>query len=335
MNKFTCSNPDCTVAVTGKCVLLHDPVESCENAIVRIAPAKTPLAQSGERHALATVYNGMEMGWQQISTLMAERYGHVIGVLGETNAGKTSLLSALYLLASCGDFRPNYVFAGSFTLPGFENRLRNLRKWSGRQLPVQIVDHTTASTERAAGLLHLAFQQRGRKEEIQDLFFTDLPGEVTTEAAMSAEKAKQLAFLKRADCIVIAISGPDLHSDALKNSKVQFTRMLLQRLRNPAGVDPETPVVFAITRCDISGRKVPKAIYQIINAAEQIGFTDVSFQLIASFSDQEGVPSGMGLSSLLVKLLEHPMQAVPYPEAPGEPGNRMIARFVAKGDLEP
>jgi hypothetical protein len=327
VKNFKCSNEDCPVAVTGKCVLSHDPVESCENAVVEQVVSKGSITQITAAGAQATVYHGQEMGWQQASGLFAARYGHLIGVLGESGTGKTCLLAAMYLLASCGDLRPKYEFAGSLTLPGFENRLRNLRQWSGSSLPHQIVDHTRLSDSRQAGLLHLAFRQPGRDLDPNDLIFTDLPGEMTTDAANLADKARELGFLRRADGLIVAISAPDLFADGSKNSKVQFARMLLHRLRNIIKVDMDLPITFAFTRCHETGRQIPKAAYQIMAAAQEIGFTDVSFLMIASFSDKEGVPSGMGVSDLLDRLLQRRTQSQPMPIRRISTDDRMISRY--------
>src|ERR1700734_830147 len=130
MSKYSCQKTDCTVAVTGKCLLSHVPVETCPHVAI---DAKDSVKQPPERSTTASpnelVYHGNELGLQQVSDLLAARYGHVIGVLGGYGTGKTCLLCSLYLLASCGDLRPTRLFAGSVTLPGYESRLRLLRKW--------------------------------------------------------------------------------------------------------------------------------------------------------------------------------------------------------------
>ncbi len=276
MSKYTCSNPDCTVEVTGKCLLSHLPAETCPNA--SISEAGSPgqrLGEDEQRLLLPTtlVHHGNELGVQQASEMFSTRYGHLVGVLGAYGTGKTCLLCSLYLLASYGDLRPTRLFAGSMTLPGFENRLRLLRKWSGPGLPDKIVDHTILSDPRQPSFLHIALKQF---DAIRDLFFTDLPGEWTTDLIQRADVAERFRFLTRADGLIIALQAPKLLAPETRNSQVQSTRMLLQRLYYNVGIASSIPVILAVTRCDITGPTVPPAIYQILEFARELGFSNIS-----------------------------------------------------------
>ena len=283
-------------------------------------------AQTSPALPTTIIHHGGELGWQQASAILAARYGHLIGVLGATGTGKTCLLSSLYLLASCGELRPSFLFAGSATLPGFESRLRLLRKWSGSQLPDQIVDHTILADDRQPGLLHLALMQTTPGRVLRELLFTDLPGEWTTDLVKYADKAERLRFLRRADALLIALPSPQLTAPDTRNSQILFGRMLLQRLRDDVGVDLNLPVVLTITRCDKMGATVPPAIYQLVEAAHQLGFLNVSHLPIAAFSDRSDVPSGMGVASLLDTLLQPRFQLIPGATSAFD-GSRMFAQY--------
>lgn len=327
MNKYVCSKSDCTVSVTGKCLLSHVPVEKCPHVLISEAGEMEKQPKPPES-AFPTrlVYPGNELGLQKISELFALRYGHLIGVLGAYDTGKTCLLCSLYLLASCGDFRPTRLFAGSMTLPGFESRLRRLRKWDKAGLPDKIVDHTSLSDPRQPGFMHLALKQSTPAKMLHDLFFTDLPGEWTTDLIKRADVAERLRFLTRADGLVITLLAPQLLEPTTRNSEVQSARMLLQRLRDAVRVPLNIPVIFAITRCDITGSVVPPAIYQVVEFARELGFRNASHMPVASFSDRADVPSGMGLGSLIDALLPSEVEA--YRESRISPeGSRMFSRF--------
>jgi hypothetical protein len=211
------------------------------------------------------------------------------------------------------------------TLPGFENRVRLLRKWSGIGLPEKIVDHTSREP-RQPGLLHLALTQTAPYAALRDLFFTDLPGEWTTDLIKRADVADRFNFLKRADSLVIAIPAPQLLAPETRNSQVQSARMLLQRLHDSVRISRTIPIVFAITRCDISGSVVPPAIYQVVEFAREIGFPNASHMPIASFSSRADVPSGMGIAELLDALL--PITVHSPAESPNDSHElRMFGRF--------
>jgi hypothetical protein len=327
MSKYSCQKTDCTVAVTGKCLLSHVPVETCPQVVVSSSvSANREPEESKTAFPTTLIYPGNELGLQQASELFAARYGHLIGVLGAYSSGKTCLLCSLYLLASCGDLRPTRLFAGSMTLPGFESRVRLLRKWSGPGLPDKIVDHTNIAEPRQPGLLHLAFMETSPTRVLRDLFFTDLPGEWTTDLIKRADVADRFRFLTRADGLVITLQAPQLLAPETRNSQIQSARILLQRLHDTVGVTPTIPVVFAITRCDLAGVTVPPAVYQIVDFARELGYSNVSHMPVAAFSDRVDVPSGTGIAELLDALLPSASQS--EIESVVEPDlSRMFARF--------
>jgi hypothetical protein len=328
MSKYACSKTDCTVAVTEKCLLSHVPVETCPH--VRVSQADVPDQRPegpGSAFPTTLVYPGNELGLKQVSELFASRYGHLIGVLGAYGTGKTCLLCSLYLLASCGDLRPTRLFAGSMTLLGFESRLRLLRKWGGTGLPDKIVDHTSLLDDpRQPGFVHLALKQTAPVPALRDLFFTDLPGEWTTDLIKRADVAERFRFLSRADGLVITVQAPQLLAPETRNSQIQSARILLQRLHDAVGIAPTIPVIFAITRCDITGAIVPPAVYQVVEFARELGFCNVSHMPVASFSDRADVPSGMGVASLLDALFPTSVQSPPHSMSPSDE-SRMFARF--------
>jgi len=322
--KYLCAQQDCTVAVTGKCLLSHVPAETCPNIRI-VDEASQGLPEQARGLQTALVYPGNELGFDQVSEIFASRYGHLIAVLGAEATGKTCLLCSLYLLASCGDLRPTRLFAGSLTLPGFESRLRLLRKWSGTGLPDKIVDRTTLLDPRQPGFLHLIFKENSGNDGIRDLFFTDLPGEWTTNLVKRAAVAERFRFLSRADGVIIAVTAPQLLAPESKNSQTQFARLLLQRLRDTVAMPTDIPLIFAITRCDMTGSVNPPAIYQIVDFARELGFSNASHVPVASFSDRPNVPSGMGLASLLDAIF--PTSLIVAPECDSPDGTRMFNRF--------
>jgi hypothetical protein len=97
----------------------------------------------------------------------------LIGIIGPHNAGKTTLLTVLYLLLSQGWRVKGRRFAGSYTLGGWENLAHSLR-WTPNQGP-HFPPHTPNDAGRLPGLLHLAF----RRDDgvLEDVLLTDAPGE--------------------------------------------------------------------------------------------------------------------------------------------------------------
>lgn len=328
MSPVRCSLEECTLSVTGVCVLSHSPASACPNFVAdsEVVDASPPKALT---HELKTrpLSVGNELGTQELSTLMARRYGTVVGVLGETGTGKTCLLSALYLLASIGELRAGLAFGGSNTLVGFEQRLRLLRGWEGAGLPDQLAEHTVLADPRRPGFVHLAFVDTA-PGNTHDLFFSDLPGEWTTDLIKRESARNRFVFLQRADAILIAVQAPALLRAETRHNEVQNCRILVQRLRDASGVDQQIPVVFAITRCDLTGPSLPPAAYELAAASQEFGFANTSIVPVAAFSARDDVPSGFGLGDLMEALLGASRdEAAVGRDAAVETDGRMFTRF--------
>ena len=328
MSTGRCSLAECTLAVTGMCVLAHSPASGCPNFLSEPEPADhgTPdLPKSDLRTRPLSA--GNELGTQELASQMAQRYGTVVGVLGDTGTGKTCLLSALYLLASIAELRIGLTFGGSSTLVGFEQRLRLLRSWEGAGLPDQLVEHTILADPRRPGFVHLAFND-ARLRTTHDLYFSDLPGEWTTDLIKRVSVVTRFLFLRRADVLLVAVPAPSLLRADKRHNEVQNCRILLQRLRDAVGVDQRVPVVFAITRCDLTGPSLPPAAYEVAAASQEFGFSNTSIVPVAAFSAREDVPSGFGLGDLMEAILGSPRDESAVPsDFTFEREGRMFAQF--------
>lgn len=323
-----CSLPECTVAHTGRCLKSHSPVNSCPHLIAEAPEDSAPPPSKPSTASTRAVYAGHELGLAEAAEIMARRYSRLIGVLGESEAGKTCMLCALYLLASCGQLGSYHRFAGSRTLPGFESRLRNYRKWPGPNLPDRITVHTELAHPRVPGFLHLALQTLDRRStRICDFLFTDLPGEWTTDLIKSTKSADRLEFLRRADGIVITFVAQKLADKNTQHSQLQSARILLQRLQFTLKVPRDIPLAIAVTRCDLTNGQLPVQAYEIGATAESFGFSNVATIAVAAFSENEQVPSGLGLGDLLQHLLTPAkMGTQPAPER----GDRLFQRYEYK-----
>ena len=207
--RYVCSKQDCTIAATGKCLELHEPTE-CPNATPAAAATSSgkpsPLGPTPARKFPPAT----ELGLKDALAVTQGGYAHLIAILGATDAGKTCMLNALYLLASHAGLAPRFRFSGSLTLAGFELRTRRLRKWENGQLPEQLAEHTTHADPRNPGLLHLSLSDDWHGSRRIELLLTDLPGEWTTGLIKQSQTSERFEFLQRADGLVIAVDGPRL-----------------------------------------------------------------------------------------------------------------------------
>jgi hypothetical protein len=312
-----CDNPNCTVLTTGNCLLSHPRLEECPHfsagdvAAIDAPDAVEPVESVEEESATTTkagriFHLGNELGAEDALDIMRARYTHLIGVLGSTEAGKTCLLSSLYLLASAGALPPPYQFCGSLTLQAFEDRARRLREWGNSTLPDQLADRTVFADPRRPGLLHLAVQKNGVDGQSvrEDLLVTDLPGEWTENLVAHAANAKSFEFLRRADGIILVVDGTILMSDS-RHVELQRMRNFSERLAREVGINRDTPFVLLVSKADEIGMQEPPDLRTLRDHISGLGFP-VSVVIAAAFSRRpKEVKSGTGVFEAFDTILSH------------------------------
>ena len=173
-------------------------------------------------------WSGNSFGTVDLQLIAGRSRPTLIGVVGAHNAGKTTLLTTLYLLLSQGRRPSGRRFAGSYTLGGWEN-LAHFLRWKPDQAP-SFPPHTSFNAGRTPGMLHLAF----RREDagLEDVLLTDAPGELFTrwaidKTAPELDSARWIA--RHADSFLFlvdseALSGPD-RGDARTNTLALAERL--------------------------------------------------------------------------------------------------------------
>ena len=161
------------------------------------------------------------LGTVDLEFLAARSNPVVLGIVGNQNAGKTTLLTVLYLLLHAGHLPSGRQFLGSFTLGGWEALAHHLR-WSAGQ-PPSFPPHTPRGLRRMPGLLHLAFRQpvpgsnTRSTDSVEDILLTDPPGEWFGSWAIdrnspAAEGARWIATNSDAFAFLLdsdALAGPE------------------------------------------------------------------------------------------------------------------------------
>lgn len=203
--KEICIKPTCGLNVGLNCDRGESNLAACPhyrpNAPAAAgATAEPPLV---EGDAIRLPWTGRALGVNDMLLVSARSPAELIGFIGPFNAGKTSLLTALFAhLAKTGEVA-GHDFAGSFSLDGW-TKLREFTKWPAVHSH-SFPPHTPDSSERVPSLLHLAFRKAGG--QIKDCLFTDAPGEWFTRwvrnqgaddaagARWIAENATQFVFV--------------------------------------------------------------------------------------------------------------------------------------------
>lgn len=329
---LSCSNEQCLIGETGICFKTGEQ-RPCENAIgieSEIERLANPsVLNGGDASERLSIYPGIELGLEDVSKLLNEGSGFLVGILGDVDAGKTCFINALYLLFSSGAAEcHNLAFGGSFTLLGFEDRVRGARRWEAGRMPDRMSVHTNVADARSAGFMHLDVF-RVDEPSRASLILSDLPGEWTTQLIHNARHSDRFEFLKRADATIIMIEASNLVDPTIRHSELERQKTLIDRLVPLTAKG--RPLLIVVTKADEIDLQQPELLKELVAHAVHSGFV-VSSQLISSFSSNAAIPSGSGVLEVVGTLL-----ACTQPKPPSEEplGERLFGWLpIAQGSMQ-
>jgi len=138
---------------------------------------------------------GKELNESAALDLARSRPVQWIVLAGPSDSGKTTFLTSLYELFQWRKVE-GYAFAGSLTLPGFEERCYLSRRDSGNPVP-----HTRRTRYEGPNPLYLHLRIRSPEglRPFRDMLCTDVSGEMFEHARDSTAECKEMVFLKRAN----------------------------------------------------------------------------------------------------------------------------------------
>jgi len=207
-----------------------------------------------------------------------------IVLAGPSDSGKTTFLTSIYELFQSGIVE-NYAFAGSSTLPAFEERCYLSRRVSGNQMP-----HTqrTPYKPEDPGYLHIRVRSVEGLRPFRDILCTDISGEMFEHARDSIAECKKMLFLKRARHLLLFLDS----AKAVKRDKrwemVEDGQALLRSCMDSEMIHPRCAVNVVWSRFDYFDsqdsaeehvrfrRDVERQFGQIFNALPNLRFSEVA-----------------------------------------------------------
>jgi energy-coupling factor transporter ATP-binding protein EcfA2 len=161
-----------------------------------------PPAQAVTSSEIVDLPRGKELSEAQVVAMARSRPVRWVVIAGPVGSGKTTLVTSLYELFQWNKV-PDYMFAGSDTLPAFEERCYLSRTAS---------ENTEADTPRTIydpvpTYLHLKTCSAKPPRQFSELLFTDVSGEMFEHAKDSTDACKELTFLRRAHHFVLLLDS--------------------------------------------------------------------------------------------------------------------------------
>jgi len=222
----------------------HAPILDCQGGDEHFSDCDTWKEAQGEEVKKVSAiddknyslsWTGNSFGKIDLSFITNRSTPIVVGVIGPEHAGKTTLLTIIYLLLSSGEKIGDWNFAGSYTIAGWEN-LAYYPRWKPGNM-YGFPPRTSRSSGRTQGFLHLAL----RKNDItRDIIFIDAPGEIFSKWAVDLqnEGAKDAVWIhEKSDGFLMFID-----SDAFTGSKRGIARHtfneIASRLKDDLGDRP-------------------------------------------------------------------------------------------------
>ena len=313
----TCKIEGCTIDDTGKCAMERDPAK-CENRLGVGAAAGLSASPSASRLDGGASEEGKDwsqdvgspvlestergpafpasttLGLNVVSGLMRSRYVTGIGILGDSNSGKTACLVSLYLLVS-NSLLEGWTYADSASLTGFEDIARAARAWNEGHPPDQITLHTEMADERQPGLLHLRLKRKSDGQRV-DITLPDLPGE-WTEALVKSSRSDRLEFMKSVETMWLVVDGKILRELTTRQGAITRLGELLGRLEEMMkGCLPRLLVV--VTHRDKGA--LEQSVRDRLKAEIAKRALPAEIVEVAPVSDDEKIcKSGFGIDTLL------------------------------------
>lgn len=238
---------------------------------------------------------------------------HVILIAGAAASGKTTLIATIF---HCFQREPfaGYLFAGSDTLPGFDERCYLARTASGR---------SNAETERTKPgvdrkFLHLRVRAKDKDALIKNMLIADLSGEHFKDAKDSIDECRRFSLIRRADHFVLLLDGEKLLQHDRRQSAKNDAIMLLRSCLDAGQLGPRSLVDVLFSKWDLietSQDKTENVAY--INQVEvsiknqfESCFGRLRFFKIAAMREKGNLPIGYGIKEPFPSWVEDTSETV-------------------------
>ena len=230
-------------------------------------------------------------------------------ILGSVGSGKTTLISSIYQMFFTNELESKYMFAGSETLIGFEERAYHLRTSS---MEPEVAMKRTAVG--AQDILHLRVCCV-RNNEKCNLLFHDFSGEDINAINANIDAAKEeFGIVYAAKKIVLLIDGEKLQNTAQRMPAIHRATQILKTFEDSGLLHQRSQIIIVVSKYDLlvnddgkpkgdfSSRIISHLQSQIPSISERLQLINVA----AAPKKSKVLRTGYGIQELLDALLADP-----------------------------
>lgn len=309
--EISCPLPDCGVGRGGRClegvndprgcsrrrIALHALDEGAHDAENAEAPGDLMAEDTPGVTEFDFLPSGEALNLDGANELIARTSCNIVAVIGESDCGKTTIVSNFYLPFHEGPFS-KYMFAGSKTLLGFERRCHESRTASGRS------DPTTLHTSGDLHFLHLKL--RAADGSLRNLLFADRPGEHFRNARNHGAIARSMTELRHAHVILLLLNGEQLAAPSQRSRCVETAVATIRALVEAGSIIRSTQICPVVTKADLidqatASEAALKCVERLRGALGALELGTSSPIITAAQPKTDGSPyePGYGMSNLL------------------------------------
>lgn len=240
-----CRQSDCPVRDSGKCLEGLEP-ENCSHFYwAESTTDNEEELSSVEDDSKFSLFTGQDMSIEELTSISYRWPSNIVIIIGESDVGKTTLLSSIFDLFQLGMFSTLY-FSSSQTCLGFEIKCHKSREASNANIP-----ETDKTNTKAFSFLHLAIKRLGElMNPAQHLLLSDIGGERFREAASSSSYMRELAIMKFATHFTFLIDGSRLADKYQRTATIANAQSFIKRAIDVGNFDVNTNLQVVISKAD-------------------------------------------------------------------------------------
>lgn len=315
MEEVTCSNPDCRVAQTGKCVEGLGLSECSHYGRRPHAIADELTSDSEAPQVIGVQIAGADcLTPEQASQLLRAGSARVIAVIGPSDAGKTSLIASLYDLFQDGPVAGT-EYARSRTLHAFERTCHDARAACRRGTP-----HSNRTPLGEVRFYHLDLGG-GPATDGLALILGDRAGEDYRNATDDVSTVAGFQEVRRADSITVLVDGDRLLDSGNRHNARSETLLLLRALVDGESIESGQRLALVLTKFDsvLKSDRRDRVETDFTSMLEKIrdsfgdNFSEIAPFRVAASPKNDLVKRGVGVAELLAFWIQPrpPATAVP------------------------